>query len=259
MKTDGGTLFLLPALLGETAPDEVLPAATLNVARRTRHFLAENAKSARAFLKSIGHPEPVSSLSIVEIGHTPDTRHFDAWLAPARQGHDIALLSEAGCPAVADPGAELVAHAHHARLTVRPLVGPSSLLLALMASGMNGQRFRFVGYLPQDRRALVQAIDALERSSGGVETQLFIETPYRNERLLRALIEHAHADTRLALAIDLTTPNEQVLALRIAEWRNLPAEEVPSTGRRPTVFALLSAAQRPSAARRGRTAASGRQ
>jgi 16S rRNA (cytidine1402-2'-O)-methyltransferase len=259
VNTHGGTLFLLPTLLGDTAPDHVLPAATLAVARRTRFFLAENAKSARAFLNAIGHPEPVSSLSIAEIGHTPDARHFDAWLAPAREGHDIALVSEAGCPAVADPGAELVAHAHRNRLKVRPLVGPSSLMLALMASGMNGQRFRFVGYLPQDRRALAQAIDALERSSGGEETQLFIETPYRNERLLRALIEHACADTRLALAIDLTTPGEQVLSLRISEWRTLPSAAMPPIERRPTVFALLSAAQRLPAAPRGRTAASGRQ
>ena len=241
MSRAAGSLLLLPALLGGNTPEDVLPLSTLSLARATTIFLAENAKSARAFLKAIGHPQAIASLTIVEIGHHPDADRIDEWLAPVLAGRDVALVSEAGCPAVADPGAEVVARAHRLGLRVRPLVGPNSLLLALMASGLNGQRFRFVGYLPQDRQALALAIGELERASAGVETQVFIETPYRNERLLAALLDHARADTRLALAVELTTRDERVLSLSIAEWRALPPQGVPELARRPAVFALLAA------------------
>lgn len=253
-----GTLLLLPTLLGDSPPARVLPTETIAAARATTVFLAESAKGARAFLKRIGHPQPIASLALVEIGHQPDPRRFDEWLQPVIDGHDVALLSDAGCPAVADPGAGLVDRAHQLGLRVRPLVGPSSLLLALMAAGMSGQRFRFVGYLPHDRQALAAAIVALERASGGEETQLFIETPYRNERLLQTLLEQARPDTRLAVAVDLTTDGEQVLSLRIADWRALPAGARPALARRPAVFALM-AAQAPGSPGRGRTPGSGRQ
>lgn len=255
-----GALLLLPTLLGDAPPERTLPAHTLALARATTVFLAENARSARAFLKLIGHPQPIASLSVTEIGHSPDARLFDGWLRPAIDGRDIALLSEAGCPAVADPGAGLVAHAHRLGLRVRPLVGPSSLLLALMSSGMSGQRFRFVGYLPQDRQALAAAIAALERASRGEETQLFIETPYRSERLLQALLDHARQDTQLAVAVDLTTDRERVLSLPIAGWRALPAAARPDLLRRPAVFALMAAVGQPAGTPgTGRTPASGRQ
>lgn len=256
-----GALLLLPSLLGDTSAEQVLPASTLAAARATSIFLAENAKSARAFLKAIGHPRPIAQLTVVEIGHEPQPASFDAWLAPLLGGDDIALVAEAGCPAVADPGAGLVARAHELGLAVRPLVGPSSLLLALMASGMNGQRFRFVGYLPQDRQQLIAAIAALERASGGEETQLFIETPYRNERLLQALLDHCRGDTRLAVAADLTTARERVLSQSIRRWRALGAAGMPALARHPAVYALLSApAQAPAGgSARGRRPGSGRQ
>jgi 16S rRNA (cytidine1402-2'-O)-methyltransferase len=262
MSPASGTLLLVPTLLGATAPDQVLPEATLRVTRATSIFLAESAKSARAFLKAIGHPQPIAHLAVFEIGHRPDHRLIDSWLAPLLDGHDVALLSEAGCPAIADPGADIVARAHQHGLHVRPLVGPSSLLLALMASGMSGQRFRFVGYLPQDRQALAAAIGELERASRGEETQLFIETPYRNERLLQALMEHCRAETTLAVAVDLTTDDERVLSLPISKWRALPPQALPPLTRRPAVFALTAApAVQPSTRRseRGRTPGSGRQ
>ena len=233
-----GTLLLLPTLIAESEPERVLPAATIAAARETGHFLAESAKSARAFLKAIGHPRPIASLDITEIGHSPDPRRVDDWLRPIVAGRDVALLSEAGCPAIADPGAGIVARAHELRLRVRPLVGPSSLLLALMASGLNGQRFRFVGYLPQDRTALIPELQALERLSRDGETQLFIETPYRNERLLRAILDHCRPDTRLAIAVDLTGDGEQVRSLPIAGWKALAADAKPELSRRPAVFAL---------------------
>ena len=253
-------LLLLPSLIGDTPPERVLPAHTLALARATTVFLAENARSARAFLKLIAHPQPIASLSVSEIGHSPDPRQYDEWLRPAIEGRDVALLSEAGCPAVADPGAGIVAHAPSLGLRVRPRVGPSSLLLALMSAGMSGQRFRFVGYLPQDRQALAAAIGDLERASRGEETQLFIETPYRSERLLQVLLDRARPDTQLAVAVDLTTDAERVLSLPIAGWKSLPAAARPDLARRPAVFALMAAArQAAGAAGRGRTPASGRQ
>ena len=260
MSGRSGSLLLLPALLGDSPPERVLPAETLALARATTVFLVENAKSARAFLKRIAHPQPIASLSLTEIGHSPDPQRLDEWLRPAIEGRDVALLSEAGCPAVADPGAGLVARAHRLGLRVRPLVGPSSLLLALMSAGMSGQRFRFVGYLPQDRQALGSVIAELERASGGEETQLFIETPYRNERLLQALLDHARGDTQLAVAVDLTTDDERVLSLPVSAWKAMPEAARPSLARRPAVFALMAATvQAPIPSGRGRTPSSGRQ
>jgi len=250
-----GRLLLLPTPIAATAPDEVLPPPTLAAARATGHFLAENAKSARAFLKAVGHPQPVSSLHIVEIGHAPDPAEFDAWLQPALDGFDLALLSEAGCPAVADPGAGIVARAHELGLPVLPLVGPSSLLLTLMGSGMSGQRFRFVGYLPQDRGELAAALVGLEAASRSGETQLIIETPYRNERLLDDILASCRPDTRLAIAVDLTAAGGRTLSLPIARWKALAAGDRPALSRRPAVFALCAAQP----AGRGRCAASGRQ
>lgn len=235
-----GTLYLLPALLSDTAAHAVLPAATLDAARRVTYFLAESAKSARAFLKAIAHPRAMASLDLIEIGHAPDPRELDRWLQPLlRQGRDGALVSEAGCPAVADPGAEVVARAHALGLRVRPLVGPSAILLALMASGLDGQRFRFVGYLPHDRTSCARRIRELESASvAGAETQIFIETPYRNDRLFDALLSTCAAATRLLIAVDLTGTHEVVRTLTIAQWRSLGSAERPELRRRPCVFAL---------------------
>lgn len=262
MSDASGCLLLLPTLLGQCCPEAVLPRETIDLAHRTTIFLAESAKSARAFLKTIRHPQPIASLTVSEIGHRPDHHRIDDWLAPAYAGHSVALLAEAGCPAVADPGAEIVARAHQRGLRVRPLTGPSSLLLALMASGMNGQRFRFVGYLPQEREALAAAIADLERASNGEETQLFIETPYRNERLLQVLLERCRADTQLAIAVDLTTAGERVLSLTIAQWRSLPEQARLLLARRPAVFLLMAAPKAqaaPARSARGPRPGSGRQ
>jgi 16S rRNA (cytidine1402-2'-O)-methyltransferase len=236
-----GVLYLLPTPLADSAVD-TLPAATVAAARRIDDFLVEDAKSARAFLKAIAHPRPLQDLRIVEIGHRPEPAAIDGWLAPLRAGRDAAIVSEAGCPGIADPGATLVARAHELGLRVRPLVGPSSLLLALMASGLNGQAFRFVGYLPQEPGALAQRLRALERDARGGETQMWIETPYRNQRLFDAILATCAADTRLALAVDLTAAGETVQSKSIAAWQALPASERPELHRRPAVFAILAAA-----------------
>jgi 16S rRNA (cytidine1402-2'-O)-methyltransferase len=239
-----GRLLLLPSLLGASEVDEVLPARVQETARATRHFLAERAKSTRAFLKAIGHPVAMQELHIVEIGHTPDVARIDEWLQPLREGHDVALVSEAGCPAVADPGATIVARAHELGIEVRPLVGPSSLLLALMGSGLEGQRFRFVGYLPQDQEQCASTIAQLEAASRAGETQLFIETPYRNERLFDALLWRCSDDTLLTVAVALTSAGQSIATRTIAAWRELAGKQRPALRNLPAVFALLAAGRR---------------
>ena len=234
-----GTLYLLPTPISQGSLNAALPPAAVTLAHRIEHFLAEDAKSARAFLKQLGHPKPLRELSIAEIGHAPADADVSAWLEPLRAGADIALLSEAGCPAVADPGATLVAAALRNGWRVQPLVGPSSIILALMASGLNGQSFRFVGYLPIASEERASAIRALESRSKG-ETQIFIETPYRNIALFDALLQHCRPTTRLAVAVDLTGETEYIRQRTIDQWR----AEKPGThsvlAKQPAVFCLLT-------------------
>lgn len=239
-----GRLLLLPCPIGESEIDAVLPPRVVAIARTTRYFLAERAKTTRAFLKALQHPLPLQEIEIVEIGHSPEPALVDGWLEPLTTGNDVALVSEAGCPAVADPGAGIVARAHERGLRVRPLVGPSSILLALMASGLDGQRFRFVGYLPQDRAQRTAAVRVLETASRAGETQVFIETPYRNERLLETLLDAGTGDTRLTIASALTGTDEIVSTRTIDAWRALAATLRPPLRNRPTVFALLAAPER---------------
>jgi 16S rRNA (cytidine1402-2'-O)-methyltransferase len=231
-----GRLFLVPNLLGAVPPRNVLPAATLDAARSLRHFVAENAKVERAFLKTIEIPVAIQSLSIAELNeHTPD-RAIDDLLGPALAGNDVGLLSDAGCPAVADPGAKLVAAAHRRGIRVRPLVGPSSVLLALMASGLNGQGFAFHGYLPvksESRAAALRRLEASARQTGA--TQIFIETPYRNVAMLRAIVENCGKELRLVVAADLTLETEEVVALSVADWS---ARDPARYQDRPAIFLL---------------------
>jgi 16S rRNA (cytidine1402-2'-O)-methyltransferase len=233
-----GTLFLLPTQLGDSAWPEVLPAGTQEIACRLRHFVVENAKSARASLKWLGHPGPLREIAIEELPESPSPADLDRLLAPLLAGHDLGVMSEAGCPGVADPGALLVRRAHEKGIAVRPLVGPSSLLLALMASGLDGQRFAFHGYLPQRDPERSKRIQELEKESHQKrQTQIFIETPYRNGALLDSLLAGCRPDTRLCLATDLTLPTENVVTRTIDAWRRAP---VADFARRPTVFLLLS-------------------
>jgi 16S rRNA (cytidine1402-2'-O)-methyltransferase len=230
-----------------------LPPQTIEVMKGLDHFIAERARSARAVLKACGIGRPLQDIRVTELNeHTPDS-DLPGLLAPLLAGHSVGLLSEAGCPAVADPGARLVELAHRHALQVRPLIGPSSLLLALMASGLNGQRFAFSGYLPQDMDELSRSIVELEQRSRRLdETQLIIETPYRNQRLFDAFLRHLAADTRLLVAAALTTPQERIICREVGVWRAQGA----LLDRVPTVFGVLAprglrqAAER-SAQRRG--------
>lgn len=235
-----GTLYLIPVSLGEASWQTYLPAASHNIACKLRHFVVENAKTARGELKRLGHPSPLRELAIEQLPEPLKPADIERLLQPLRAGQDLGLMSEAGCPGVADPGALLVRRAHDEGFTVRPLVGPSSLLLALMASGLEGQRFAFHGYLPAREPERSKKIMELEKDSKRLgQTQLFIETPYRNQSLLEALLSHCRPDTRLAIGTDLTLESESIASLTIAKWRTVTA---PALDRRPTVFLLLGAA-----------------
>ncbi len=240
------TLYLIPSTLAAGDPIQVLPASVLATATTLDHFVAERARSARAFLKAIGHPKPLQGIAIEELHeHTP-TKHIPALLAPLRAGFSCGLLAEAGCPAVADPGAPLVLLAHEAGMRVKPLVGPSAIMLALMASGLQGQRFAFRGYLPAAKRDREQQLGMLEaESQHRDETQIFIETPYRNLQLFESVVACCGAHTLLCVASDLTGSGEQVTTRPVAHWRR---STLPALAKRPTVFLLY--APRGSAQRR---------
>lgn len=238
-----GTLYLLPTVISEETLASVIPTEVRAKACQIDHFLVEAAKTARHYLKDLGHPKPIASLSIVEIGHEPDPAKIDEWLAPLREGHDMAIVSESGCPGVADPGAQIVARVQADGGRVVPLVGPSSLLLTLMGSGLDGQHFRFTGYLPiadADRR---EALLSLERESARGETILFIETPYRNRTMLESLLEVLRPDTRLCVAQDVTGKNESIRTKTIAAWK-AASEDERELLKIPTVFAFLAAPHR---------------
>ncbi|MGH8706422.1 MAG: SAM-dependent methyltransferase [Burkholderiales bacterium] len=225
------TLYAIPTPLGGSAAD-ALPASALLTVRSLRHFVVENAKSARGFLKSAGC-DPTD----VQIRELNERTAIHELLQPLREGNSLGLLSEAGCPAIADPGAWLIEAAHREGIRVVPLVGPSSIVLALMASGLEGQRFAFCGYLPREKEARDRRIQQLEqRSRRERETQIFIETPYRNDALLGALLQVCSAGTLLCVASDLTLASETVATRPVSEWRALRHV----IGKRPTVFLLLA-------------------
>ena len=233
-----GTLYLVPASLGESPLRSTLPEAVAEQARRLQHFVVENAKTARADLKRIDHPTALRELSIVELPRNAAPQALADLLAPALDGNDIGLMSEAGVPAVADPGASLVREAHRLDIQVIPLVGPSSLLLALMASGLDGQRFAFHGYLPVQDGARASALKTLEAASRQHhQTQLFIETPYRNTKMFHALLTSCQPGTRVCVARGLTTADEWVRTCTVARWKKSPP---PSLDKIPTVFLLLA-------------------
>lgn len=247
-----GTLYLIPNTLGPAAADAGEPLAALipeevqALTARLPCFIAENAKTTRAFLKLVAlrHPlaRPLQEIRIDELNVQTEAAALPALLAPLLEGQDAGLISEAGVPAVADPGANLVRLAHERGVRVKPLVGPSSLLLAVMASGLNGQSFAFNGYLPIDSAQRTKRIRELEaRSRQDRQTQLFIETPYRNDALLDTLAATCQGNTLVCVATDLTLPTEAILTRSASAWkRELAQGARPALHKRPTVFLLLA-------------------
>ncbi len=230
-----GKLYLIPTLLGETDTGKVIPSGTLELIRELDVFIVEELRSARRFLKKAGFPKSFDLVDFLLLNeHTPPGE-LTSLLSPALEGKNMGLLSEAGMPCVADPGSALVRIAHEKGIRVIPLSGPSSILLALAASGFNGQRFSFVGYLPVDKEQRKRKIREIERAVYEKdETQIFIETPYRNDQMFRALAEACRPETLLCLAADLTAESEQILVRSIADWRKAMTE----IGKRPCVFLL---------------------
>ncbi|TAL86830.1 MAG: SAM-dependent methyltransferase [Candidimonas sp.] len=226
--------------MGEAAPSIWLPQAVCELAAGLDTYIAENAKTARAFLKLIGALRPLREITIHTLDSRVDVQQMRAWLTPLLEGGEIGLVSEAGCPAVADPGAKVVAIAHTLGLRVRPWVGPSSILLGLMASGLDGQRFAFHGYAPVEPAARAKQLKAWETvSQQQAQTQILIETPYRNAAMFETLRQTLKGHTRLCVARSLTTADEWIQTHTIAEWESRPA---PDLNKMPTLFLYLAGA-----------------
>ena len=229
------TLFLIPSTLGAEDVSAFLPEGTLAVIRSLKYFIVEDAKTARAFLKSCTIPTPQADLDIRVLDKHDPNQDLNDLLFGLTNGNDVGVLSEAGCPGVADPGAKIVAEAHRRGFAVKPLTGPSSLLLALMASGLEGQRFCFHGYLPIEKSERMKKIQRLEEyARGRKETQLFIEAPYRNNQLLTDLLQYLSGETKLCIAADLTTAQESIRTLKIKDWK----KQKPELHKRPVVFLI---------------------
>ena len=230
-----GKLYLIPTTLGEMNPHDVLPQTVKRAIDFIDDYIVENEKTARKFIKSI-HPEKVqSSLRLSTLNKRTEDSQYSAMITPCLNGINIGLMSEAGCPGVADPGAVIVKIAHEKGIQVVPLVGPSSILLAMMGSGMNGQSFAFNGYLPIDKDDKKAALKNFENvSSTKNQSQIFIETPYRNNKLLEDLLQTLQLNTHLCIATDITLPSEFIKTLRVADWKKTTVD----LHNRPTIFII---------------------
>lgn len=230
-----GTLYLLPVTLGPTEAEAVLPKKNIDLIKHLVYFIAENAKDARAFLKLCAYPE-ISRAEFSLINQHAKSEEIQSFLNPLLQGHDMGLMSDAGCPGIADPGAEVVRIAHQKGIKVVPLVGPSSIVLSIMASGFNGQNFAFIGYLPIDKNEKIKRIKELEQLSIKYkQAQFFIETPYRNANLFDDLIKTLQPNSKLLVATNLTLEEENIQVRSISDWKKNPP---PDFNKKPTVFGI---------------------
>jgi len=229
------SLYLIPVTLGETTFSKVLPAHNREIILSIRHFIVENVRTARRFLKLTDQDINIDTLTFYTLNkHTSDTE-LSGFLKPIEEGHSIGIISEAGCPAIADPGADIVAIAQRKNIPVIPLVGPSSILLALMASGFNGQSFAFHGYLPIDAVQRAKSLKMLEqRIYSENQSQLFIETPFRNGKLVEEILKTCKPSTKLCIAADITLESEFIKTKSIAEWK----KQIPDLSKRPCIFAI---------------------
>lgn len=230
-----GKIFLLPNTLGSETWEGVIPSGVAEIASETRFFAVENIKSARRFLRKIDKSFPIDDSTFYILNKKTKPEELLTMLRPLREGYNLAIISEAGCPGIADPGAELVSLAHQKGFHISPLVGPSSILLALIGSGFNGQEFSFHGYLPKERKNRIVKIKQLERTAQKEgSTHIFMETPFRNINMLEDLLNELMDDTQLCIACDLTLPSERIQTMSVAEWR----ENAFDLNKRPTLFIL---------------------
>jgi 16S rRNA (cytidine1402-2'-O)-methyltransferase len=234
-KLTKGILYLIPSTLGETEPLEVLPLSVKKIIEETQFFIVENEKTARRFIKKICPNKAQSDLKLESLNKFTDLSLVSSFLNPCLEGFHVGVISEAGCPGIADPGADVVSIAHEKNITVVPLVGPSSILLSLMASGFNGQNFAFNGYLPidpQERSKTIKNLEQLLYLSG--QTQLFIETPYRNDAMLESLCKHLQSHTKICIACDISLTNAFIKTETVAYWKKI----MPKLHKRPCMFLI---------------------
>ena len=230
-----GKLYLIPTTLGENAPLEVLPISVKKVIELVDNYIVENEKTARHFIKKISSGKSQPSLIINVLNKFTNESELPSFLDACEQGKPVGLLSEAGCPGIADPGSEIVKIAHKKNIQVVPLVGPSSILLAMMASGMNGQNFSFNGYLPIDNSELRKSLKNLERESFNKNSsQIFIETPYRNNKMLEEICNVLSPDTNVCVASDITLPSEYIKTQTVKKWKHTKVD----LHKRPTIFII---------------------
>ena len=230
-----GRLFLIPTTLGESNPIEVLPYSVRKLMESIDHYIVENEKTARRSIKLVVQGKNQKALKLNVLNKFTEASSLSSFLEPCKEGLDMGLLSEAGCPGIADPGAEIVKLAHEMGIRVIPIVGPSSILLAMMGSGMNGQSFTFHGYLPIDKKERKQELKTLERISAEKnQAQIFIETPYRNNQLLEDMVQTFHPSTRLCVACDLTLTTEYIVTKSAGDWSKTKVD----LHKRPTIFVI---------------------
>jgi len=231
-----GFLYLIPTTLGDNEPLEVLPISIKRAIEEIDYYIVENEKTARRFIKKVSPRKSQPDLHIQLLNKFTDPQSLPSYLEPCQQGFDVGILSEAGCPGIADPGADVVMLAHKLKIRVVPMVGPSSIILALMASGLNGQSFAFNGYLPietSDRKKAIRSFERHSRNTG--QAQIFIETPYRNDKLLSEFLKSLSSETQLCVGCDLSLPTELVTTRTIAEWKEM---KLPDLHKRPVVFII---------------------
>lgn len=235
MSTNLGKLYLIPTTLGDTEPLNVLPLTVKKIIERIDTYIVENEKTTRRFIKKINSGKKQSTLKLFPLNKFTNTIELPSYLEPCKKGIDVGLISDAGCPGVADPGAEIVKLAHENNIQVVPLVGPSSILMAIMSSGMNGQSFAFNGYLPIDKGERKQELKRLERISLEYnQSQLFIETPYRNNKMLEDLCSTLNGNTSICIACDITLPSEYIKTMTANEWKKNNVD----LHKRPTLFII---------------------
>ncbi len=229
-----GQLYLLPMTLGDSELSTVIPQDVLQHIIEFRYLVVENIKTTRRYLKKISREVDIDSIDFFELNKHTQPEEINGFLVPCLEGHDVGIISEAGCPAVADPGSQLVALAHQKEIRVVPHVGPNSILMALMGSGFNGQSFKFNGYLTRDKSKRKHEIRALESDAKKGTTQLFMETPFRNQQFLEDLLNTLHPETKLCIAADITLESEFIRTLNIQQWK----KNLPNLHKRPCIFGI---------------------